>query len=74
MILSGVLKNRGMIKNLGEIAVMQLYKDIEDQYLPPFRIDLGETFKISKNRIMSIKMIFRNYGTIKNNGIFQLGV
>lgn len=73
MIVEGMFKNFGSIKNLGEISIIQSNKNIsEDQYLPPYIVEMGEVYKIGKNRILSVHTMFKNFGTIINNGIFDL--
>lgn len=73
MIVEGIFKNFGTIKNLGEVSIIQSNKNIsEDQYLSPYMIDAGEIYKIGKNRILTAHMMFKNFGTIINNGIFDL--
>lgn len=73
MIIEGIFKNFGSLKNLGELSLVQSIKNIsDDQYLPPYLIDANEVYKIGKNRILTIHRIFKNYGTLINNGILDL--
>lgn len=74
MIVSGIFKNFGQMNLFGEMALINpTPNDGDDEYLPPFQIDSGETFNIKKNRLMFIPRMFVNFGQLNNFGELALG-
>lgn len=74
MIVSGMFKNFGQFNLFGEMIMIDPSpNDQDDDYLPPYRIDPGETYNIKKNRLMFIPRSFVNFGQLNNFGELVLG-
>jgi hypothetical protein len=75
MVVVGMFKNFGQLNVLGEMALIsgESETDLEDDYLPPYKIESGETFKIGTNRLMFLPRSLINLGQLNNFGELALG-
>lgn len=75
MTVVGIFKNFGQLNVLGEMALIsgESETDLEDDYLPPYKIDSGETYKIGTNRLMFLPRSLINLGQLNNFGELALG-
>jgi hypothetical protein len=75
MIVCGDLEIQGQLNLHGELALISsaIDENNEDDYLPPFKINAGEVYKISNNRIMFLPRSLINFGLINLQGELALG-
>lgn len=75
MVVVGIFKNFGQLNVLGEMALIsgESETDLEDDYLPPYKIESGETYKIGNNRLMFLPRSLINLGQLNNFGELALG-
>lgn len=75
MVVVGIFKNFGQLIVNGEFALIsgESQIDIEDDFLPPYKIESGETFKIGNNRLMFLPRSLINLGQLNNFGMLSLG-
>lgn len=74
MIVVGQLVNLGQLNVLGELALISASEpDYDDEYLPPYKIDSGESFTIKNNRLMFLPRSLINLGQLNNFGELALG-
>jgi hypothetical protein len=75
MTVVGMFKNFGMLIVNGEMALIsgESQTDLEDDFLPPYKIESGESFKIGNNRLMFLPRSLVNFGQLNNFGELALG-
>lgn len=75
MVVVGMMKNFGTLKLEGELALLsaEIQTDLEDDYLPPYKIEAGETYKIKNNRLMFLPRSLVMNGQLQNFGQLILG-
>lgn len=75
MVVVGPFVNLGQINVLGEMALISGMEqtDLEDDYLPPYKIESGEVYTIKNNRLMFLPRSLINYGQLNNFGELALG-
>lgn len=75
MVVVGMFKNLGSLVVNGEFALIsgETETDLEDDYLPPYKIESNEVFKIATNRIMFLPRSLINNGQLNNFGQLALG-
>ena len=66
MVVVGMFKNFGQLNVSGELALIsgESETDLEDDFLPPYKIEAGETFKIGTNRLMFLPRSLVNFGQL----------
>lgn len=74
MVVVGVLKNFGTLINKGTLSLINgAFDHTEDEYLPPWIIESGETYKVGRNRMFYLPRMLPNFGKLTNNGLIVLG-
>lgn len=75
MVVVGAFTNFGQLNVLGEMALIsgESKTDLEDDFLPPYKIESGEIFKIGTNRLMFLPRSLINFGQLNNFGELALG-
>lgn len=75
MVVVGMMKNFGTLKVNGSLALLsgEVPTDLEDDYLPPYKIDANEIYKIKTNRLMFLPRSLVNFGQLNNFGQLILG-
>jgi hypothetical protein len=75
MVTVGNIEVLGQLTLNGELALIsaEVETDLEDDFLPPYKIESGESFKIGNNRLMFLPRSLINLGTLNVYGELVLG-
>jgi len=74
MTVVGSFRNLGQINVLGSMALISgAEPDFDDDYLPPWKIDVDQVFVVKSNRVLQVPRSFVNLGQLINNGFVYLG-
>jgi hypothetical protein len=75
MVVCGNIEVLGQLNLLGELALIsaEVETDEEDDFLPPYKIENGEIFKIANNKIMFLPRSLINLGQLNVFGELALG-
>ncbi len=75
MVVVGGIEVLGQLDVFGELALIsaEVETDLEDDFLPPYKIESGETFKIGTNKIMFLPRSLVHFGQLNVFGELALG-
>lgn len=74
MTVVGPFRNLGQIKVFGSMALISGAEPVfDDDYLPPWKIEVDQVFVVKSNRVLQVPRSFVNLGQLTNNGFVYLG-
>lgn len=74
MTVVGPFRNLGQVNVMGSMVLISgAEPDYDDDYLPPWKIDVDQVFVVKSNRVLQVPRSFVNLGQLNNNGFVYLG-